>query len=107
LDQHRLKMENCPLIIDRETDRVYGATTSVCVIDDPFWQRRILITKAGSNSTVVWNPWIEKSGRMTDMPAGGYLTMVCVETTNAAPDIVVLTPGAEHRLAATIECGLY
>lgn len=44
-----------------EVDRVYVNTQSECVIDDAGWQRRIHINKRGSQSTVVWNPWIEKA----------------------------------------------
>ncbi len=107
LDGQRKKQQTGSLTFTGETDRVYGPTSAACVIDDPLWQRRISIAKMGSNSTVVWNPWREKSQRMADMPMGGYFTMVCVETTNAVPDVITLAPGAEHRLAAIIKCQPY
>ena len=61
-------------------------------------KRQIRVTKNGSTSTVVWNPWIEKSEKMGDMGDEGYLHMVCVENANAAEDVVTLAPGAEHHL---------
>ncbi len=52
---------------------------------------KVNIQQEGSNSTVVWNPWIEKSKQMADMTDEGYKTMVCIETCNAMDDARVLT----------------
>lgn len=83
-----------------ETDRIYLATPGHCEIHDPLLGRRILITSTGSRSTVVWNPWREKADKMGDFGADGHLGMVCVETANAAEDVIQLAPGATHRMAA-------
>lgn len=83
-----------------ETDRVYLDTAGDCLIDDPVLRRRIRIAKAGSRSTVVWNPWADKV--MADMAPGEYAGMVCVETCNAGPDAVTLAPGQTHALSARI-----
>ena len=69
-----------------------------CLINDPGMQRRIRINKRGSRSTVVWNPWTEKAERMGDMGENAYMNMVCVESTNAADDVVTIAPGDEHHL---------
>ena len=87
--------------IDAEVDRIYLDTREDCVIVDPGLNRRIRIAKQGSASTVVWNPWIEKSARMGDL--GGpdaYLGMLCVESANAADDQVTIPAGSLHRLWA-------
>ncbi len=81
-----------------EVDRVYLNTEAECVIEDACWERNIRIKKRGSHSTIVWNPWIEKALAMGDMGKDGYLNMVCVESGNAAENVVVLKPGEEHRL---------
>ena len=81
-----------------ETDRIYLESVRDCVIVDPGLQRNIRIAKRGSRSSVVWNPWIEKANKMGDLGDNGYLHMLCVESTNAADDVVNLAPGAEHRL---------
>ena len=51
---------------------------------------------------MVWNPWIDKARWMADFGDEEYHGMVCVETTNAADDVITLLPGAEHRLRAVI-----
>lgn len=83
-----------------ETDRIYLATRGHCEIHDPVLGRRILITSTGSHSTVVWNPWTEKADKMGDFGPDGHLGMVCVETANAAEDVIQLAPGATHRMTA-------
>ncbi len=85
-----------------ETDRVYLNTTSDCLIEDATWGRSIRVTKQGSDSTVVWNPWAEREKAIADMAEGDYKGMVCVETTNAGSDQISLAPGQSHTLAAVI-----
>jgi len=86
-----------PVVIDQEVDRMYASDASV-IVDDPVMHRELRIEKAGSLSTVVWNPWIEKSTRLADLPDEAYPDFVCVETTNAGDDAVTLEPGETHLL---------
>ncbi len=88
-------------IID-ETDRVYVDTAADTVIEDSLSGRRVRISKKGSRTTVVWNPWIDKAARMADFGDTEYLGMVCVETANAADDVYEVGPGEEHRLETII-----
>ena len=92
-----------PIAIAAETDRVYlGADTGV-TIEDPGWGRRIVVSKSGSRTTVVWNPWVAKAKAMPDFGDDEWTGMVCVETANALDDAVSLAPGESHTLTATIE----
>jgi D-hexose-6-phosphate mutarotase len=91
-----------PITITGETDRVYLDTSADCVIIDPGWQRQIRVAKQGSRTTVVWNPWAEKARQMADFGAEEYRQMVCVETANAADDVITVPAGPEHRLQTTI-----
>ena len=91
-----------PLRITGKTDRVYLDTTAPCVIADPGRQRGIRIAKAGSRTTVVWNPGPEDARQMVDFCDDEYPGMVCVETANAGPDLVTVPPGGEARLSAHI-----
>ncbi len=98
MDGSQRKRQTGPIVIGAETDRIYLDSTADCSIDDPGWKRRIRIAKRNSRSTVVWNPWIEKAAKMGDFGENGYLNMVCVESANAADDVVTLPPQGEHRL---------
>lgn len=91
-----------PLRIAKETDQVHVNTQATCVVHDPVWNRRMTVKKSGSDSTVIWNPWIDKTRGMSDMAAGDWQDMLCVETANAADNAVHLPPGASHKLAASI-----
>jgi glucose-6-phosphate 1-epimerase len=85
-----------------ETDRIYQDTPDLISIVDPEWKRRIQIQTIGSNSSVVWNPWIEKTKTLGDMQADGWQNMVCVETANVMSDIVTLKPGDMHMMSVSI-----
>lgn len=92
------KHQSAEVTIDQEVDRVYLDTSDDCVIDDPGFKRRIIIKKRGSGTTVVWNPWQEVAAKMGDLGEEGYLHMLCVESANAASDVVRLEPGEQHHL---------
>jgi len=87
------------ITIGSEVDRIYFDQGQDVVIKDPGLDREIRIEKLGSHSTIVWNPWIEKCLKMGDFGSDdGYLGMVCVESANAAEDVVQLAPGQTHNL---------
>ena len=88
--------------IDREIDRIYLDTAGAVEIRDPGFGRTIRVEKSGSNSTVVWNPWVRKSKAMADFGDEEYHTMVCVETVNAAADRRTLPPGGTHALTQKV-----
>lgn len=99
VDDGRRKRQAGAVRFDGEIDRIYLDTLADCFIDDPILQRRIRIAKQGSHSTVIWNPWHEKSAKMSDLGENAYLNMVCVESANAADNLVPITSGQEHRLS--------
>ncbi|SHK02653.1 glucose-6-phosphate 1-epimerase [Rubritalea squalenifaciens DSM 18772] len=90
------------LSFTKETDLVFEKTMATTTIDDRGNSRQIHVAKNGSRSTVVWNPWIEKSAGMGDLGNEDYLSFVCVETANAFDDVYTLEPGAIHTLGTTI-----
>ena len=91
-----------PITVREEIDRVYFPTTAACVLEDHGLGRRIVIEKSGSKSTVVWNPWEEKTRRMRGFEARDFRNFLCVETTNTREDVVLLPPRGSCALAATI-----
>ncbi len=94
------KRQQGQIAFTQETDRIYLGTRGCCGIVDPVLERTILITSTGSRSTVVWNPWVEKADKMGDFGPDGYLNMVCVETANAAEDVISLVAGETHSMTA-------
>lgn len=85
-----------------ETDRVYLNTRADCLIDDPGARRQISVSKTGSDATVVWNPWIDKSRAMPDFGDDEWPEMLCVETCNVNLHARRLGPGASHTMTAIV-----
>lgn len=85
-----------------ETDRIYLDLPSRLVIDDPLWQRRLVLESTGSRSAIVWNPWVDKSTRLTQFEADAWQGMLCIETANVLDDHVVVPPGGEHVLGVSV-----
>lgn len=102
----RLSPEKRPqhgtIVIDQEVDRMYISDATV-IVHDPLWKRELVIEKAGSLATVVWNPWIEKSKRLADLPDEAYPEFLCIEAANAGEDVITVEPGHEHLLMQRIE----
>lgn len=90
-----------PITFTAETDRVYRSAQNV-VLHDPDLQRTIHIEKSNSDSTVVWNPWIDKAKAMSDFGEDEWPGMVCIESANITPNTVTLAPGATHTMTTTV-----
>ena len=103
LENFSSKHQHGPVVIDKEVDRIYLNTSNDCVIEDKVFKRNIIIIKCGSNSTVVWNPWQETANKMGDLGKEGYTKMLCVESCNAADDVVTIEAGKAHHLWAQYE----
>jgi D-hexose-6-phosphate mutarotase len=88
--------------IKKEENRRYLNTASDCILTDPSLDRKILIEKQNSNTTVVWNPWAETAKAFADMGDHDYKTMVCVEAANAYNEIISLEPGKTFSLSTTL-----
>ena len=101
-DSNRKKMQQGPIVISSETDRVYLNTGGPVVLEDHALRRRIDVSKENSLTTVVWNPWIEKAKAMADFGADEWMRMVCIETSNVSDFAVTLAPGQEHKMQATV-----
>jgi glucose-6-phosphate 1-epimerase len=91
-----------PLRLTGETDRVYLGTRARCQVDDPVLGRRLAIDKAGSATTVVWNPWATRTRTIADLGADDWRRMLCVETASAADDAITLAAGERHLMSAVI-----
>lgn len=101
------KTQSGPVTINQEVDRIYQHVDSPLVIHDDAWQRHIHITHSGSATSVVWNPWIEISRYSQDLQDDDYQCFICVETANAANDIIKVAPGKSYTLSAWYEMNEY
>jgi glucose-6-phosphate 1-epimerase len=81
-----------------ETDRIYLDTPAQLSILDRAWQRRIHLSSNGSNSAVLWNPWIDKAQRLSQFAADAWQGMLCIEHANVMDDSRVLAAGEHHQL---------
>jgi glucose-6-phosphate 1-epimerase len=102
LDDWKIKKQSDTIVIDREVDRIYIDTPARSIIRDSGWQREVIVDAHGSRSAVVWNPWIEKSKRLSDFAPDAYKDMLCIETANVVGDVVELAPGERHVLGVTL-----
>ncbi|WP_018914433.1 D-hexose-6-phosphate mutarotase [Thiomonas sp. FB-6] len=103
LDAMRGGVHHGELHFDGPVDRMFVGTTSACVVEDPVLRRSIRVSKQGSASTVVWNPWQDAAAGMRDMRGDGWGRMLCVEAGNVERDQLMLAPGAEHVLGTRYE----
>lgn len=94
-----------PIRIDCETDRVYLDTPDEVRVDDAVHKRQLSVSKTGSQTTVVWNPWVEKCKALADLADDEWPGMLCIETANAVDNAVRLAPGQSHAMKATISAG--
>ena len=101
VDRDARKFQTEAIAIAGEVDRIYLDVPAELTIDDPALDRLIRITSGGNSTAVVWNPWIDKAAAMGDLGDAEYQTMICVETTNAATDVIELAPGETFGLSAT------
>lgn len=83
-----------------ETDRVYRGTLPDIHLHTPDYDMNIQNT--GSNSAVIWNPWINKAKRLSQFTDDGYKNMLCIETANVLDDHLKLAPNEEHTLGVTL-----
>ncbi|MGF1525139.1 MAG: D-hexose-6-phosphate mutarotase [Leptolyngbyaceae cyanobacterium] len=98
VDEGNVKPQSGPVAIASEVDRIYTGVPNELVIQDGALNRRIRITSTGNKTAVVWNPWVEISAKMADLEDNDYTRFICVETTNAADDVVTVPAQGEFRL---------
>ena len=99
-DNSAQKHQTGAVIINTEVDRIFLDVQGELIVDDAALKRRIRILSKGSKTAVVWNPWAKISAEMADLQDDDYRRLLCVETTNAATDVVEVAPSSEFRLVA-------
>jgi glucose-6-phosphate 1-epimerase len=92
-----------PVTVSAEVNRIYQAVPPDLSIEDPALGRRLRIAAENSRTCIVWNPWIETARAMDDLEDEDYRTMLCVETANAADEVIEVAAGGEARLGVSYE----
>ncbi len=100
VDNSAQKHQADAVTVDSEVDRIYLGVGNTMIIDDSALNRCIQIVSQGNKTAVVWNPWEKIAAEMADLEDADYQRLVCVETTNAADDVVEVAPNSECRLVA-------
>ena len=98
VDNFAEKSQQGAVTVAEEVDRIYTDVPNELVIDDASLGRRVRITSEGNKTAVVWNPWADISAKMGDLGDEDYQRFICVETVNAAKDVVEILPNSEYRL---------
>ena len=89
-----------PLTVNQEVDRIYQQVDAPLVIHDAGFSRDIRIETTGSSTAVVWNPWQEISKQSSDLEDDSYQHFICVETANAANDVVTVNSDETYTIGA-------
>ena len=96
------RQDSHALQFDQETDRLYLQLPPQLQVDDPLWKRQIQLTCRGSHSAVVWNPWVEKSLRLSQFAPDAWQRMLCIETARVLDNVLTLAPDEYHEMAVEI-----
>lgn len=96
------RMPSEPLQLNGELDAIVYSEADV-VLTDPAWRRRLRVSREGSASVVVWNPWQDKAARLADLPDEGWHDFICIEAANAGEDSRLLQAGDSHTLHCRIQ----
>ena len=97
------QVHSAPLRITGEVDRIYaGVSGAIELVEGKVEDRRgsqtrsLRLEQQGFEDAVVWNPGPEKCASLGDMPADGFLRMLCIEAAQVGR-LVTLAPGEEWQ----------
>lgn len=100
VDGGKQKTQSGTITFSEECDRIYLNVRPELTIEDRAGKRKIVIKATNSHTAIVWNPGAEVAEKMTDLGAKDYLNFVCVETANAADEIITVAAGEEFKITA-------
>lgn len=95
------KLQSGNVEFNQEVDRIYLDVPNVMQLIDSHRAREINISSSGNKTAVVWNPAAELSQKMSDLYDDDYQKFVCVETANAADNVIEVLPGETFELSAS------
>lgn len=100
VDGGKQKTQTGSVTFSSECDRIYLDVPSTLTIEDSSLKRKIEVTATNSKTAIVWNPGADISEKMADLGDKDYLNFVCVETANAANEIIEVAAGEQYKMSA-------
>lgn len=98
LDGWQEKQQQAAIQFDQEVDRIYlGNIEYQFNSGEESFQ-----LSSNSHSSVVWNPWINKSKTLSQFPDDAYQSMLCIENANVLDDVVTVKPYQSHTLSMAL-----
>jgi glucose-6-phosphate 1-epimerase len=100
VDRGEQKTQSGAITFSGECDRIYLDVPAQLTIEDRALNRQITVTATNSKTAIVWNPGADISAKMADLGDRDYEHFVCVETANAANEIIEIAAGDDYNLTA-------
>ena len=100
LDGWQEKQQVGQIQFQQEVDRIYKT-------GGPFQyevnNQRFELSTNNSQSSIIWNPWVNKSKTLSQFSHEDYQSMFCIESANALDDFVTLNQNQSHCLTMTLK----
>ena len=100
VDGGKQKTQTGKITFSEECDRIYLDVPSKLTVEDGSSNRKIVVTASNSKTAIVWNPWSDVSAKMKDLDDLDYQNFVCVETANAANEVINVPAGEQYQMSA-------
>jgi len=91
-----------PIRFRAETDRVFQGCPQEISLAAPALGRTVTLQTENSRSAIVWNPWPNKTARLSQMAADDWRSFCCIESANVGDNAITLAPGQSHELTLTL-----
>ena len=95
------KKQSGPVYFPEEIDRIYSSDDDLTIID-PEKNRRILLQKTNSQSTIIWNPGPVKGAALKDLGNEEINQFICAEPGNVRNQSITLAPRSTHAITLKI-----
>ncbi len=98
LDRWQEKKQCSAITFNEEVDRIYMGKHSY----QGFNSVHSFELSSNSASSIIWNPWVEKSKRLSQFNSEAYKKMYCIESANVLSDHIRLSSKKSHSLNMTL-----
>lgn len=87
-----------PIRFGAETDRVFQGVPDRIELRASALQRAVRLQTNNARSAIVWNPWPNKTARLSQMHTDDWRSFCCIESANVGDNRVELSPGESHTM---------